>query len=102
MRSLLFLFFLLNIFNYDVYTTADILDESEFVKETQNSDNLLNYMNSYYDKMKKCCNDTLSPSPSPSPSPLPSPSPGPFKWRGIVYMEVLDIIENNGPELQIV
>ena len=65
MRSLIFLFFLLNILNYSVYTNADILDDSEFIVETQTNDNLLNYMNSYYDKMKKCCNDTLSPSPSP-------------------------------------
>lgn len=98
MRSLFFVFFLLNLLNYTAYTNADILDESEFIVESPTNNNLLNYMNSYYDTMKKCCNDTGTPWPSPSPS----PSPSPFKWRGIVYMEVLDIIENNRPELQII
>lgn len=95
----LFLFFLLfNIFNAGAYINADILDESEFIKKNEKDDslNLLNYMQAYYSKMNNCCNDTPAPSPSPSPH-----KSSPFKWRGIVYMEVLDILENNVPELQI-
>ena len=102
MRALFFFFLFMSAFS----TNADILDESEFVKQNEKGDiqNLLNYMNMYY-KNKNCCNDTAGPSPSPAPvppSPSPSPSqPTPFKWRGIIYMEILDIIENNIPELQI-
>lgn len=104
MRALFFFFLLSSVFNTNAYINADILDESEFIKENGKGDiqNLLNYMNMYY-KNKNCCNDTESPSPSPvPPSPSPSPlQPSPFKWRGIIYMEVLDILENNGLELQI-
>ena len=105
MRALFFFFLLLSAFKSHAYINTDILDESDFIKENRKGDipNLLNYMNMYYYKNKNCCNDTEVPPPSPvppSPPPVP-PSPPPIKWRGIVYMEVLDILENNDPELRI-
>lgn len=121
MRVLFFLLLALNVFNTNANINTDILDDTEFIDNKHN--NLLNYMNAYYKKIKNCCNETdysdskSPPAPSPSPfasptsSPSPSPSPfslpdllqaPPFKWRGIVYLEVLDMIENNRPEMLIV
>lgn len=115
MRVLFFLLLALNVFNTNANINTDILDDTEFIDNKHN--NLLNYMNAYYKKIKNCCNETdysdskSPPAPSPSPSASPSPSPfslpdllqaPPFKWRGIVYVEVLDMIENNRPEMLII
>ena len=58
MRALFFFFLLFSVFNTNAYINADILDESEFIKENGKGDiqNLLNYMNMYY-KNKNCCNE---------------------------------------------